>query len=86
MAGPSDIVTDYRPIDCSLHDRYEAAAVRRTPVRIEWVDPVAGDRIAEGLIVDVLARSGAEFLVMDDGSEIRLDYISSSSLQSDHAG
>lgn len=74
--GPVPSADDeYRPIDCSLHDRFEAAAVRRAPVHVSWT-PVDGDpREIEGLIRDVRAREGVEYLLMDDGTEIRLDRI-----------
>lgn len=67
-------MSDYRPIACGLHDRMEAAAVRRTPVRIESRSP-EGPRVHEGLIQDIVVRNGAEFLVMADSTEIRLDHI-----------
>lgn len=65
---------DYQPIDCSLHDRFEAAAVRKQTVRLTWVEEGAsGERT--GLIADVIVRAGAEYLVLDDGTWVRLDYI-----------
>lgn len=70
------LVDAYRPIDCSLHDRFEAAAVRRDPVRIEWCDTDSATHTTEGLIRDVVVRDGAEFLKMSDGSQIRLDRVS----------
>jgi transcriptional antiterminator Rof (Rho-off) len=65
----------YRPIDCSMHDRLEAAAVRRERVRILWRAP--GGEVGEthALIRDIMVRDGAEFLLMNDGTEIRLDWI-----------
>ena len=66
---------DYQPIDCSLHDRFEAAVVTRRPVRLAWTD---GDALIErtGLITDVRVQAGAEYLVLEDGTSVRLDHIS----------
>lgn len=33
------------------------------------------ERTAEGIIVDLFARDGAEYLKLDNGTVIRLDYI-----------
>ena len=68
-------MTDYRPIDCSLHDRYEAAAVLRRVVRVGWIDPSGEGAVSEGLIRTIRVAGGEEFLVLDDGSDIRLDKI-----------
>jgi len=66
---------DYQPIDCSLHDRFEAAVVTRRRVRLAWTE---GDESVErtGLIADVRVQAGAEYLVLDDGTAVRLDHIS----------
>ena len=64
----------YQPIDCSLHDRFEAAAVRQRPVRIRWND--SGGHVERTTTIrDVLVRDGAEYLVLDDGTTVRLDHI-----------
>ncbi len=65
---------DYQPIDCSLHDRFEAAVVTRRTVRLAWTD---GDALVErtGLITDVRVQAGAEYLVLEDGTSVRLDHI-----------
>ncbi|MDZ7778537.1 MAG: hypothetical protein U5R14_01190 [Gemmatimonadota bacterium] len=69
--------TGYRPIDCSVHDRLEAFAVSRTDCRVTYTDPATEERTITGRIVDVFTRDGAEFLRMDEGSEIRLDRLRS---------
>jgi len=65
----------YEPVDCSLHDRFESAAVRQDRVRVEWTICEEAPRTVEGTIRDIVVRDGAEYLVMSDGSEIRLDRI-----------
>lgn len=67
-------MTDYQPIACSLHDRMEAAAVRRTTVRLRWRSET-GPEVSEGLIQDIVVRDGAEYLLLGEGLEIRLDHI-----------
>lgn len=65
---------DYEPIDCSLHDRYEAAAVTKRRVKLTWMD--GGESLERsGLITDVRVQAGAEYLVLEDGTSIRLDHI-----------
>ena len=68
-------MNDYRPIECSLHDRYEAAAVRRQRLHVSWAEADGTRRRTEGRISDIRVRDGAEYLVMSGGEEIRLDRI-----------
>jgi Rho-binding antiterminator len=68
---------DYRPIDCGVHDRIESWAVRRTPVTLRFADDEGRERERAGRIVDVFARDGAEFLVLHDRTEVRLDRLRS---------
>ena len=65
--------TEYRPIDCSLHDQYEAWAVRRTPVTVEWTSEEGDPMRAEARITDIRVRDGAEYLVLSSGDVVRLD-------------
>ncbi len=74
-AGHASDADPYHPIDCSLHDRFEAAAVRRQPVRVEWSEASGSSRETRGTIRDIVVRGGAEYLVMADGPEIRMDRI-----------
>ena len=65
---------NYRPIDCSLHDRLEAAATlgRTCTVAYRQDDAI---HVIEDVIVDVFARAGAEYLKTASGLEIRLDRV-----------
>ena len=67
--------SDYRPIDCGVHDRLEDLAVRGIRCLIQVRTSEHGVELHEGTITDVLARAGAEYLVLDSGVEIRLDKI-----------
>ena len=62
----------YRPIDCSLHDRIEDLAVRRTLVRI-WHESDAGPVDVHDTIADWLVRDGVEYVRTGSGVEIRMD-------------
>lgn len=67
---------DYRPIACTLHDRLEAACLRRRSIAIAWRDADGLNHSAIVIPRDVRSRPGAEYLVADhDGEklEIRLD-------------
>lgn len=66
----------YRPIACSLHDELEARATlgRECEVRYRR-DDGKGENVARGRIRDIYARAGVEYLLLEGGSEIRLDHI-----------
>lgn len=85
-------MSDYRPIDCSLHDRYEASAILKRRVQLRWravedegLRTTAGAPVREhtGLITDIRTRDGAEFLVLDDTVVVRLDQIDSFEIADD---
>ena len=67
----------YRPVDCSLHDRYESWAVQRTVLTVRWTDDSGEARNAESRITDIQVKDGAEFLVLASGDVIRLDRLTS---------
>ena len=52
----------YRPIDCALHDRLEAAATIGRPADLAWIDAEGRETSSRETIVDVFARGGEEFL------------------------
>lgn len=66
-------MADYRPIACSLHDELQLRAMRRSTCSVEWSDESGAPRSIRGVVVDVFARDGVEYLKLDDGLEIRLD-------------
>jgi Rho-binding antiterminator len=76
-------MTNYEPIDCGVHDRLEALAVTRVPCRVAFVTKEGEEREATGRILDVFARAGAEYLHLEDGTEIRLDRLRSVERQDD---
>lgn len=66
-------MTDYHPIDCSLHDELILRALRRRTSELAWRDDDGAPRTGRGVCVDVFARGGVEYLKLADGTEIRLD-------------
>jgi transcriptional antiterminator Rof (Rho-off) len=61
----------YKPIACSLHDILEDRIVRRVKCQVEF----GAGQIFTGRMVDIVVRDGAESLVLEDGSLIRLDQL-----------
>ena len=66
---------DYVPIDCSLHDRLEAAATLRRTSVIVYEDDDGTRAETHARIDDVFSRDGAEFMRTDTGLELRLDHV-----------
>jgi Rho-binding antiterminator len=71
----------YRPISCDFHSELELFAMRQQPVEITYrtfASPTGADgnetTICEA-IKDLYTRNGEEFLLLPDGSEIRLDQL-----------
>lgn len=67
-------MSNYDPIDCSLYDRYEAWATRRSTVRIVH-RKVSEHQESIGRIVDLFIEEKAEWLRLENGTRIRLDRI-----------
>lgn len=67
----------YRPIDCSLHDRLEAAATLGRRVCLVFRTEDGAVEVIEDRIVDVFARDGEELLKTAAGRLIRLDRLQS---------
>ncbi len=68
-------MNDYEPIACSTHDRLEHFAVRRTVLRVRYASADGAEHDRSGRIADLYARDGAEYLRLDDGTEVRLDHL-----------
>ena len=68
-------MSEYHPIDCSLYDRYEAWATKRTMLRIVHRNEAEDELVNEGGIIDLFIEDKAEWLRFHDGTCIRLDRI-----------
>ena len=67
-------MTNYKPIDCSLHDRLESVATLRQTVQLVYESP-RGTTTLEDRIVDVFSKNDEEFIRLASGQTIRLDHI-----------
>ena len=76
-----NLSTPYHPINCTFHDRLEHWSIRREEVVLEYLDQ--GElRSLTVVIADVRAENGADWAVLEPGTEhepftIRLDQIHS---------
>ena len=72
-------MTDYTPIECSLHSEYELAILRAKHLRISWLQPDGQLRVEVLKPRDLQTRNHEEYLIAEqrDGQqrELRLDYI-----------
>jgi transcriptional antiterminator Rof (Rho-off) len=69
-------MSDYKQIDCSLHDIVEDRIVRR--VVCEMVYRLEGNGVEQrysGKLLDVYARDGAEFVLLEGEERVRLDWV-----------
>lgn len=66
----------YLPIDCSFHDQLLEWATFRTPVTIQY-EAIATEEVltVKGQIADVYTQNKEEFLLLNDGTQIRLDLL-----------
>lgn len=64
--------SNYKPISCSLYDRFEAYAVKK-----EKVSLTTTNETIEGVIIDLFSKDQIEFLKLKSGKIIRLDHIQS---------
>jgi Rho-binding antiterminator len=63
----------YKPISCTYHDILESVTVLREVCDIVYVDEVNQQHSVRAKITDIFARSGEEFIKLEDGTLIRLD-------------
>lgn len=72
-------MTDYVPIDCGLHSRYELAIMQRQRLRLSWTTDSLPVIACSVIVKDIFTRAGQEFLRVRDGKDrehtIRLDRI-----------
>jgi Rho-binding antiterminator len=64
----------YKPVSCSLYDELELAIMRKTQIEIVYMEEDE-EITVEATPIDIYSREGAEFIVFDDGLELRLDKV-----------
>jgi Rho-binding antiterminator len=67
----------YIPINCSFYDELEALATLRKLATIHYADEKGKTLEVSGKIKDFFIREQVEYLILDSGFELRLDYITS---------
>lgn len=68
---------NYTPIDCNFYDILEANAVLKKVVTIEFMDDSNNVQTTKQRIVDLFIKNKIEFMRLENGLEIRLDYLKS---------
>lgn len=63
----------YKPISCTYHDILESVTVMREVCNIVYVDEQHVQHTVRSRITDIFARSGEEYIKLEDGTLIRLD-------------
>lgn len=64
----------YKAISCHLYDKYEELAVKKTKVKIIYIDNEEKKEI-EDYIVNFKTKNKEEFMILSSKVEIRLDKI-----------
>ncbi len=65
----------YKSISCDFYDRLEIFAMRGDIVNIVYRNARGGSERISGRIQTIRAEQGAEFLILEEGTRIRLDYL-----------
>lgn len=65
----------YIPIDCGFYDELELLAIRQTPCLFFIELPNGHIARWEGVIKTFETRQGAEYMILQDGREVRLDHL-----------
>ena len=67
--------SDYSPIDCNYYDRLEAWATLKESCTIVWINNDGIKHQVKSKILNFEIRNGAEYLVGEQGLQIRLDQL-----------
>ena len=66
---------NYQPISCDFYDELEALATLRRSIRIEYRNEEGGGESVDAVIKDLFIRSKVEYMLLNNGQEIRLDHL-----------
>ena len=53
----------YKPVACSLHDKYEIAIMHKKYISIKWLDDNGNQHTDNVLAKDILVKNKEEFLL-----------------------
>lgn len=65
----------YTPINCSFYDYFEAFAVKKQIVTLVYFNESGDTQTVESRIKDLYSRDKVEYVLLENGLEIRLDYV-----------
>ena len=65
----------YTPISCSFHDVLEASATLRKNVEICYQNDHGESTLIHQIITDIYSKDKVEFIKLQNGQSIRLDYL-----------
>jgi len=63
----------YQPINCHFYDELELLAIRQKKCSIVYVDETENQLEKLGIITDFKIIDAAEYMLLKDGDQIRLD-------------
>jgi Rho-binding antiterminator len=66
--------TKYQNISCSYYDQLEVYATKKTQCSVIYIAKDL-EITSDGIIVDLFAKDGAEYLKLNNGIVIRLDQL-----------
>jgi Rho-binding antiterminator len=69
------MMSKYSPIDCNYYDRLEAWATLRKDCDIVWINNDRLKHQVKSKILSLEIRNGAEYLIGEQGLQIRLDQL-----------
>lgn len=64
---------EYQPISCDFHDLLEDLATTRRQAQVRFLDDDGAVQHRHAGVSDVYARDGAEYLLLSNGEQVRLD-------------
>jgi Rho-binding antiterminator len=77
-AAHAELSADQRvPVACDFTDELESISVKKYEVVVTFGDTSEAAQKIKGFIQDFVIRDKIEYMVMDDGTEVRLDRIRS---------
>ena len=68
-------MSKYTPISCSFYDELEALATLRKTCLIQYKDAQGELQQQKAIIKDFFIRDKVEYLLLNNGDTIRLDYL-----------
>ncbi len=65
----------YKPIDCGIYDHFEMNAILKKKIYFEYLDENQNIQTISSIIKTLKTQNKEEFMILENGLEIRLDKI-----------